>query len=125
MTQAELITEIESQRKWLMFAGIDAYHMDVAFASILSAILEYSDTQGNVLEEIKDEIEDLTPNYDYEGFYYCQSMAMGIVAKHMREDNNHPLPTTDIRPITSENPVVDLKKRVYYQYGEPKGVEQA
>ncbi|MBP5420923.1 MAG: hypothetical protein J6Y78_00635 [Paludibacteraceae bacterium] len=56
MTQAELITEIESQRKWLMFAGIDAYHMDVAFASILSAVLEYSDTQSKVLYEIKDEI---------------------------------------------------------------------
>lgn len=86
MTQAELITEIESQRKWLMLAGCNAYNTDIAFASILSAILEYSDTQGNVLEEIKDEIEDLTPNYDYEGFYYCQNMAMGIVAKHMRED---------------------------------------
>ena len=83
MTLAELITEIESQRKWLMFAGIDAYHMDIAFASILSAVLEYSDTQGKVLEKIKDEIEDLTPDYDFEGFYYCQSMAMGIVAKHI------------------------------------------
>lgn len=86
MTLAELITEIESQRKWLMFAGIDAYPIDVAFASILSAVLEYSETQSKALGEIKDEIEDLTPEWNFEGFYYCQQAAMEIVARHMRED---------------------------------------
>lgn len=58
MTLAELITEIESQRKWLILAGCNAYNTDIAFASILSAILEYSDTQGNVLEEIRAEDEE-------------------------------------------------------------------
>lgn len=34
----EIIAEIESQEKWLLQAGYDAYNIDIAFKSILSRI---------------------------------------------------------------------------------------
>lgn len=37
---------------------------------------------NKVLNDIKAEIEDLEPEYDFEGFYKCQSEVLNIIDKH-------------------------------------------
>lgn len=40
-------------------------------------------TERKILDDIKAEIEDLEPEYDFEGFYKCQSEVLNIIDKHI------------------------------------------
>ena len=42
----------------------------------------------SVLEDIRAEIEDLEPEFNFEGFYKCQSQALDIIDKHLKGEGN-------------------------------------
>lgn len=50
--------------------------------SIASKIILNAVKEGIPLDDIKAEIEDLEPEYDFEGFYKCQSEVLNIIDRH-------------------------------------------